>query len=371
MATEKLEKKEFAATFLGVPGLETQIDEQAGVIRGVSVITEGPAMNGGGVPRLDKASGLPVFIDRKSLEQVRDTASEYQGGLKVKADHGSGIFATTGMLRNFRIEIGKDGLARTRADLHVLQTDPNKAKLFEMARTIPDGFGLSIACGGEDETRGDRVNLRCTEIYSADLVPEPAANPTGLFGRQVDAGKNSKSSTEPPPTMEPADILKQCGAMLDSAKAEMGKRFEAHENSLAELKKMMGSVGDGVTGSQSKAEHFSALQDQVKTLGAAVTTLTTESGNFKKELETLPTRMAKEFAATIGTTTTRSGAADGGQGAGAAAAKAGTREGFESLVQKHFAACHSKTTAMSKAITEDEAGYKAFMASGASNVKYV
>ena len=51
------------------------IDAEAGVIRGVSLITKGPALGHG------------VMIDEKTLEQVKKAAEQYAGGLKVKLDH--------------------------------------------------------------------------------------------------------------------------------------------------------------------------------------------------------------------------------------------------------------------------------------------
>lgn len=376
MATATLEKRSFTSTFQSVPGLDTQIDEVAGIIRGVAVITEGQPVDA----RVDKASGLPIFIDRTTLQQVCDTAQAYEGGLKVKADHGSGIFAVTGYLKNFRVDIGADGLARTRADLFVLASDPNKAKLFEMAQKIPDTFGLSISCGGLDENRGDRMLLRCEEIYSADLVPEPAANPTGLFSSQVDANrKNNSQSTmaeknDTPAAPSPADILKQCSDMIAAHSAkmdDMSKAFAAHQKSMAEMAKHFDSKGDGVTGNDGAnggekpapkdgPENYSALRAQITTLSA-------NFDGLKKELESVPARLAKEFASSVGTSPARSGAADAGQ-ATAAAGKPEDR--FEQTVQKHFAATHSKTKAMSAAIKEDQPGYDAFMSSGRKAVKY-
>lgn len=357
--------------FSALAGLET-IDETAGVIRGVAVITAGiPSDN-----RIDRATGNPLVIDQKSLDQVQESAKTYNSGLKVKADHGSGIFSVTGYLKNFRMSTATNGQPCLRADLFILESEPNKPKIFEMARKIPDTFGLSISCGGQDENLGATTALRCEEIYSADLVPDPAANPSGLFSSQVDASNKTKSPSQTLPTMaDTADTLKQCSDMLAAAKAEHETRFSAVENSLSELKKMMdvskainGAAGAGA----SPHADFAALQTQVKELVTQFGEVKTLAAGLQTELASMPVKLAKEFAATVGNTQTRTGGGDNGNGApGGDAAKAGTVEGFESTVKKHFAATHSKGKAMSAAIAEDRPGYDAFMAAGRRDVKYV
>jgi hypothetical protein len=187
-----------------------RVDSVGGIIHGVSVITEGPALG-----HVDKKSGLPVFVDRTTLAQVMACAKTYAGGLKVKADHGSGIFATTGALRNFRI----DG-DRLRADLHVLASDTNRAKLLEMAQTIPDTFGLSVSFTGQDEIRPGKVLARCTEIYSADLVPEPAANPSGLFSK----GDGTPSSRGASLDVPNSELLARLADLPETALIELDSR---------------------------------------------------------------------------------------------------------------------------------------------------
>jgi hypothetical protein len=149
-----------------------RIDAENGVIHGVSVITEGPALGHG------------AWVDVITLQQVVSCASEYAQGLRVNNDHGSDLFSAAGFLRNFRLE-KRGGYNRVTADLHVLASETHRAKLLELASTIPDTFGLSVVMSGPHEKREGRTYLRCEELLSADLVPEPAANPTGLFSRPV------------------------------------------------------------------------------------------------------------------------------------------------------------------------------------------
>ena len=59
--------------------LNPVVDPNAGVIKGVSVISVGGA----------KGHGL--MIDQTTLDQVKACSEKYAGGLKVKLNHGSGV----------------------------------------------------------------------------------------------------------------------------------------------------------------------------------------------------------------------------------------------------------------------------------------
>lgn len=148
-----------------------RVDKAAGIIYGVSVIAKGLAV------------GHDVTIDEKTLSQVKDTASQFKNGLKVRANHpkkgqDAPIESIIGALRAFRI----DG-EKVVADLHLLKSDANYEKFLELAEEQPENFGLSIVFSGTPETEDDVDYLRCTEIYACDLVDDPAANPTGLFSK--------------------------------------------------------------------------------------------------------------------------------------------------------------------------------------------
>lgn len=141
-----------------------RLDSQAGIIHDVSVITVGPA------------KGHGIMVDAETLKQVKTCAERYSGGLKVKMDHAGNAGDIVGVLRYFRIQ--GDQL---RADLHLLKTSKHRDYLLEVAEKIPASFGLSIAFSGPSEERNGTKFARCSEIYSADVVAEPAANPNGLF----------------------------------------------------------------------------------------------------------------------------------------------------------------------------------------------
>jgi hypothetical protein len=230
-----------------------RIDVEAGIIRGVSVITEGPALGHG------------AFVDAVTVQQVVDRASEYAGGVRVNNDHGSDLFNAAGFLRNFRSE-RRNGTLRAVADLHILESETNRAKLLELASTIPDTFGISVVMGGLHEKREGRTYLRCDELLSADLVPEPAANPTGLFSRPKTKTKNLSIMTN-------EEIEAAIGEAIEA-------RMSALEKSVEEMKGLMLPKDD---------EELASLKEEVESL----------KSNDGNRMELAAKAFAKEFSSLI------------------------------------------------------------------------
>jgi hypothetical protein len=191
-------KTDFAA-------LTGSIDTENAVISDVSVITVG------------EARGHGMLVDEQTLLEVKEAAETYAGGLKVKTDHFSGFNQIVGALRNFRI----DG-DQLRADLFLLKNHEATARILEMAELMPDTFGLSISFSGQhEESESGVVFARCGEIYSADLVDAPAANPTGLFSVKVDSGKKDMDE-------------KQFADALAAALAPINEKLSAFEAFMSE-----------------------------------------------------------------------------------------------------------------------------------------
>lgn len=157
----------------------SSVNADAGIITGVSVITVGPALGHG------------LMIDATTLQQVKSCAEQFTDGLRVKMDHCTGIDAMVGVLRAFRIT--GDQL---RADLHLIKSHADFPKLLEMAQTIPGAFGLSIVFSGTPAEVGQTRFARCLEIYSCDIVDQPAANPSGLFSKKFMPNETAPEPTE-------------------------------------------------------------------------------------------------------------------------------------------------------------------------------
>ena len=186
------------------------------IIEGVSIISVG------------EAKGHGLFVDDITLQEVKACAKSYAGGVKVNLDHGAGIKDIVGFCDNFRI-IGK----KLVADLNLLETAEKRAYVLEIASRMPDTFGISIAFSGPVREKDGRSFASCTELYSADLVQTPAANPTGLFSftaksvdtsaKQMDEDKNKMEDGED--TVSIADIIERLSA-LETAFGDYKSKME-------------------------------------------------------------------------------------------------------------------------------------------------
>jgi len=254
-----------------------KIDEQSGIIRGVSLITEGPALGHG------------VMVDAKTLQQVKTAAEAYDGGLKVKLDHNSGAGDIVGFIDNLRI----DG-PKLLGDLHLLENSPHRAYILEIASKIPDTFGLSIAFSGPSEIGADKKTIlqRCSEIYSVDIVSEPAANPTGFFSRKLKQLQAVEGETE---TEEPEieitipmneETKKAIAGMIESAMMGLSERLSKLESAMPkpeEKPAAMSAQNDVVQLAANKAAE-AALKEFAKTIGApAAPVVSAEAPAAKRE----------------------------------------------------------------------------------------
>jgi hypothetical protein len=186
------------------------------IIEGVSVISVG------------EAKGHRLFVDAQTLREVKACAETYAGGVKVNLDHGAGIKDIVGFCDNFRI-IGE----KLVADLNLLKNAERKDYVLEIAEKLPDTFGISIAFSGPvREVNGKRF-ASCEELYSADLVQTPAANPTGLFSFEAKpVDKFSTNMEDAKIEIEPkedeisiADIVSRLAA-LEAAFGDYKKKME-------------------------------------------------------------------------------------------------------------------------------------------------
>jgi hypothetical protein len=187
------------------------------IIEGVSVISVG------------EAKGHGLFVDAQTLREVKACAESYAGGVKVNLDHGAGIKDIVGFCDNFRI-IG-DKLV---ADLNLLQNAERRDYVLEIAEKLPDTFGISIAFSGPVREIDGKRFASCAELYSADLVQTPAANPTGLFSFQAKPVDKISTAME----TEPNKPEMENGEQEDPIK-EVMSRLSALESFVADYKKKM------------------------------------------------------------------------------------------------------------------------------------
>lgn len=169
------------------------IDEEKGIIEGVSVCTVG------------EAKGHGVNLDSEFIQRVAELGASKRNGLKARFGHpnmcSTALGTFIGRFKNFR-QVGD----QVKADLFL----SNEAKstphgdlysyVLGMAKNEPDMFGTSIVftpgelyrrdeegekipVGGEfDVGSDDIVFVECAELHACDAVDDPAAN-EGLFSR--------------------------------------------------------------------------------------------------------------------------------------------------------------------------------------------
>lgn len=213
-----------------------RFDKDKGKIYGVSVITEG------------KAKGHELTVDSQTLMEIKKAAESFPDGrLKTKLNHRTGVEAVFGYLENFRVEGPK-----LLADLKMLKSHKDFAQTFEQIESLPNQLGLSVAFVGKEERSptGDKL-ARCREILSADLVPEPAANPTGMFEQKTDA----LVDTEKLVTMN--DPIIDAGGQVQGAGAQ-GAQGSQGEQTQPTLQDILSFLQDQVLPRIEATEQFQA-----------------------------------------------------------------------------------------------------------------
>lgn len=215
--------------------VEDSADEK--IIRDVAVMTIGPAL--GHFVEVELASGekqeYQIFVDGETLTGVEKAASVYATGVKVKADHGSGVMAVIGYLTGFRRGKSDKGEEQTRADFHIFKTVPNLDHLIELIKKIPDTMGFSATFDQGLQKIGESIFARCEELFSVDFVTDPASNPQGIFNRGVDKLHKFQTADKPthamaddaPPPLTPDQFAAACMSALkphlDAIHGRLGK----------------------------------------------------------------------------------------------------------------------------------------------------
>jgi hypothetical protein len=231
------------------------IDADAGTISGVSLISIGEARG-----HRSTESGMKLMVDQTTLKEVYDCCCE-MGSVKVKVDHGSGILSTIGFVDGFGLREGK-----VTADLHIYDAEPQAQRIFEIAEKNPHHMGISLEFMGVDqEDPMEKCSYaRCTEVLTAALVSDPAAN-ASLFSipAPLDANhspakiKPSSSKTSVTQFMKKfesaiPEILPMEDPVIKKDEpadlAQLMKDFAVHMAEYADFKKSMQEVNNTAPG---------------------------------------------------------------------------------------------------------------------------
>jgi len=266
-----------------------QFDAKTGVFSGVSIITEGVA------------KGHGMLIDGTTISQVLDAAQRFSNGVKVKADHWSGVAQIIGKLTGMQIDTSATP-AKLRGDLTLLQSLSDRDYYAEILTTFADAIGLSISCMGSRETIDGLDYLRVSELLSVDLVDDPAANPDGLLSRRVDnpsermpktltaaltAGDLDNQLTG----LSAADSLTALRAAYVALSCDCKTKREGLESQVSTLTSERDTAKNELaTAKQSVADLTSErdnLKTQLGTKDTEISTLKNERDTAKNELEAL------------------------------------------------------------------------------------
>lgn len=163
---------------------EVSVDMEKGLIRNVAVITAGIAT---------PCNCEPFFVDGVMLQQVADAINS--GAVQVRLTHpevegSDSVLWLVGTIGNARVLNGQ-----VRADVQVedyAAKSPNgdlRGYLLGIAQKNPTAMGMSIVFGegsGVEEVDGRLVG-RIASLHAVDFVGNPAANPSGLLSKKVEA----------------------------------------------------------------------------------------------------------------------------------------------------------------------------------------
>jgi hypothetical protein len=315
---------------------QSRVNREKNIINGVSLVS------------LGEARGHNKNADATTLQQVRDCAKQYKGGLRVKFNpytfnHGDASLA--GFIPPDTIEISGD---RVVGDMHVYAAFPHKDYLYEIAERAPDNFGLSIEFSGETEQIGDHFFARCEEIFAAALVDLPAANPTGLF-----AAKDEESLTKI--KLGITNATKETKAMTKE-----------------EIKELSDGIVSGITAGlkpvietfrQGASKTVACTPEEMAAAGCT-DDMTPEQKQAKVEAwrkqgdEPLTKKDLLQFFRTTGGAPVR---VSGGEGAGGDGKRGGD---FESAVKKYVDAGMSESKAMNRAAHDNKKAYNEWCKAG-------
>jgi hypothetical protein len=121
-----------------------------------------------------EAKGHDLLIDQTSLEQALDVAQTMKR-IKVTMGHGAQVDGILGYIDGFVIKGD-----RLMGDLTLFSTTQAQF-VQQLAKELPEGFGLSLTFSGVPAEVGGNRYARVSEIYDISVVSTPAANPAGMF----------------------------------------------------------------------------------------------------------------------------------------------------------------------------------------------
>jgi hypothetical protein len=220
-----------------VSGVGT-IDVDKGILLGVKVIEIGSVND-----------ARPFYVDGETLEQIERLGNQPAKGVKVRYTHAGSEDAMgshLGRATNFRI----DGDC-VRADITLAKSSfiSPRGNLGGYVLTLAEedslSLGMSVAGTLDGETMSDlddggMMPLRFLDLYSADVVADPAATRDGLFSQQGEEMKEEEKledvekAPEALESVEEKEDGKPAAEMTEEPQESPGELSEGDEDKLEE-----------------------------------------------------------------------------------------------------------------------------------------
>jgi len=281
-----------------------EVNEKTGTMSDVSLI------------QIGEAKGHGVWIDAQSLESGLEAIG---GSLPAYVTHEGAVdsdrlLKEVGLFSGFYIEDGKLKAEAFKALDSFRVDEPERfRRLFDLAREMPDAFGLSLVFearlvwvmeGGEEISVEDSdgkgairsiPSVRFVSIRSADFVDAPAANKEGLFNSKqqnktaimdkdnlielsaeeeivLDEANAEAEVTENAEATDakPEQLDEEQQTEIDRLRDEMGRhddRLDMLEDGIADLKERLASAN---TENEELSKENEQLSEKTKTLSAVL-----------------------------------------------------------------------------------------------------
>jgi len=254
----------------GLDLLENAIDEENGIIRGVSIATANVEAIGHGEYSEDGELLREFWTDEQTLEDMLAACLAIGQPLKAKLEHGTGLSEIVGEFDNFRI----DG-EHLRADFQAYESSPHRAHLFNLAKRLSKQFGISVTAELGKVKRGAVDFMRCISVHSADFVEKPAIN-AALFNQKNRIDKPSKVSKNTL-QMDEAKIKE----MMESVMAPFTERLSALEGKMPKEEAMQAAE----TAKEEMSQKLTASESKISELESKLETQATELASLKQTAE--------------------------------------------------------------------------------------
>ena len=235
-----------------------EVDEVNGIIKGVSVLSIGPARGHG------------ITIDRTGLEQCLQACRE-RGAIKLIVRHDGEVLETVGSVENFSI-VGD----QVKGDAILFENHPNRKFILEYAKKLPKEFGLSIECDPlhEDRPEGGKL-FRTNSVDAIAIVQRPAANRALFSRKEVDIPPNSNRKKRFSKMIHSKTLLAACD--------KIRTKFEGE--TIPSSEELADAIVEAVT---------EAVAPAVESAVAEVKTTVDEQGVALKKLEEGPAEPSDE-----------------------------------------------------------------------------